>query len=254
MPVRLDVHQAPKGQGKRGHSGRRGLEDDRASPVPGRRRGGGLDVDVLRRTRCELHDGRRDLPERRVALRRDTPGHDAVGAVRRRDVAEDDTGPGSRGRSNDVDVAVVADPLGQRVRREPAVRVDEDEAHPGVVPVRRVRRVGNGRVEPVLPGRDVERERPVVVRQALIVGELRAGGVVQRHGAGLDVAVAAEGATGQLHTLCGDAGVGDRELEGLVRPGKGDRREGVGRLQQRRPRRRRRAVRGLDGLGQLTAL
>ena len=41
---------------------------------------------------------------------------------------------GARGRVHHVDAAEVAQALRQRVRREPAARVDQDHPHPGVQP------------------------------------------------------------------------------------------------------------------------
>ncbi len=76
---------------------------------------------------------------------------------------------------------------------ELTTRGDENEADPGIEAVGRVGRVGDRGVQPVLVGRDVEGEGGVVVRDALVVGELWARRVVQRDRAGLHVPVGPEG-------------------------------------------------------------
>ena len=137
------------------------------------------------------HDRRRDdRAERGVAAASATchgtaplvPPSDA-------DVAEDHAGPGARGRVDDVDVAEVADALRQRVRGEVGPSGRSGSAAPvALLPVapgcpgrRSRRRAGPG------PRARVKLKVAVVVREALVVDELRAGGVVQRDAAGLHV-------------------------------------------------------------------
>ena len=67
----------------------------------------------------------------------------------------------------------------------------------------------------LLARRDVEVEHGVVVGQPLVVRQLRACRVVQRHGSGLHVLIRAEGAATERYGLQAGAGVGHRLLPAL---------------------------------------
>ena len=141
------------------------------------------------------------------------------------------------GRVADVDVAEVAHALRQRVRGEPAASGRPGSAAPaGCCPGAAL---AAGRRSDASsrswPGVTVKCEGRVVVLQALVVGELRAGAVGQR-----DACRSARSASGPkvrpltADRLRGRAGVGDRDRPGLLAAGQGGRVELVARHQQRR--------------------
>ena len=177
-----------------------------------------------------------------------------------RGVAEDHAGPGPGGRVPDVDVAEVADALRQRVGREPAARVDQDQPDPCVLPSctpaggsSRGRRPGDQPVSRASPV-DGEVNDAVVVRQSLEVAKC---GLVASLSVTLPVCTFWSGPNVRplRLTVCGAAPVlvtvtGQRS--GV--PGCADRVELIDRGQERVAGRRGRAVRGVDRLGQLDRL
>ena len=183
-------------------------EHDRPVRVTRRRRRGRRHVDGLALAGRQPHGRRRDRTERGELLA-STTCQPTVPLV----PPSEATSPNSTPVQvpgvglTDVGGAEVAHALRERVRGEPAQRVDQDQAHPRVQAVGRVARIGVGRDQPVLARRDREVEDRVVVLQALVVGELRAGRVVQRGGAGLHVRVRPEGRGRGWCTTCGTAPV-----------------------------------------------
>src|ERR1700678_2204923 len=208
--------------------------------------------------RAEDQPVRGHRAERYELLGGRSPGHRADGPAVRFGVTEDHAGPGAGRRVAYLHAAVVAWPLRERVRGEPAFRVDQDHPHPRVLAglagfceaVRGIAWPGQRCGELVLTWRDVEVEDAVVVRQALVVRELRAGGVAQRGTASLDVLVRADGAAAEVDELSARAGVGDRDRPAV----RAARRAGCGQLAAGQEQGVAYGAAAVEGLGKLDGL
>ena len=141
-----------------------GVDHDRSGGVAGRRRQVGEDGDRLALPGGQRQRAREHVAEGLEVLGRHPPLDRPVRAPVGSDITEDDARPGAGRRRLDVYIAVRSRTLREGVRGEVAVRIDQDQANAVVVAKRRVPRPRDRSDESVGAGRDVERERGVVVR------------------------------------------------------------------------------------------